>query len=377
MDSILKNYNPTLDKYDLNIDIEKYFEVNKNVDDLGHEELVGAVPKCYAKLDKKSKKLVEASSEDFEYILKFSDDYFVSDSANEHFFLWLSSKCNINTSNAELIETVNSFDEVDYMLLSKRFTSNNTSVIPFHQLISTDKDNEGVSLDELYTIIENLDLNENKIEEIKQELFKQVLYSNTIGNYDLHLGNISFLADENMQIIDLAPSYDVLCTHIQIYGDGTKSAININGKNEDVEPFDIIEVSSKYIDIDTINILVKNIHKDLKENFPEIKNSHIDKYAKNEAISYISDRINILGECIDSCIDISKELNQSTICISPSFDIYSLIKEFNINDLKDLNIDMLKKIANQELDKNKEEKQEKSNSYIKEVEENKYYGVNL
>ncbi len=376
MDSILKNYNPTLNIYDLNIDIEKYFEVNKNVDDLGHEELVGAVPKCYAKLDKKSKKLVEANSEDFEYILKFSDDYFVSDSANEHFFLWLSNKCNINTSNAELIETVNSFDEVDYMLLSKRFTNEKTNIIPFYELLTTSQDKEGLMLEDLYDAIEGISsLSKEKKEDIKIELFKQLLYSNTIGNYDLHLGNISFLTNSNMEIIDLAPTYDVLCTHIQIYGDGTKSTININGKHEDVEALDIIEISSKYIDIDKISHLAKNMYESLKENFPEIKNSYIDTFAKAEAIEYISKRISKLESSCDNYINLEKEINKATVTKKQDFG--DILKEFNINDLKDLNLDLLRQIASQELANMQETKQDKSNGYIKEVEENKYYGVNL
>lgn len=376
MDSILKNYNPTLNIYDLNIDIEKYFEINKNIDDLGYEELVGAVPKCYAKLDKKSKKLVEANSEDFEYILKFSDDYFVSDSANEHFFLWLSSKCNINTSNAELIETVNSFDEVDYMLLSKRFTNEKTNIIPFYELLTTSQDKEGLMLEDLYDAIEGISsLSKEKKEDIKIELFKQLLYSNTIGNYDLHLGNISFLTNSNMEIIDLAPTYDVLCTHIQIYGDGTKSTININGKHEDVEALDIIEISSKYIDIDKISHLAKNMYESLKENFPEIKNSYIDTFAKAEAIEYISKRISKLESSCDNYINLEKEINKATVTKKQDFG--DILKEFNINDLKDLNLDLLRQIASQELANMQETKQDKSNGYIKEVEENKYYGVNL
>lgn len=368
MDFILKNYNPILNNYDLDIDIEKY---------TGNQALVGAVPKYYVKLDKDTKKIVEANAKDFEYILKFSDDWFDSDSANEHFFLWLSNKCNINTSSAEIIESKNSFDELDYMLLSKRFTSDKSLIVPFYELLSTSKEEEGVSLEDLYNTIANLELSEDKIENIKQELFKQILYSNTIGNYDLHLGNLSFLTNEHKQIIDLAPAYDVLCTYIQIYGDGTKSAIKINDKNKDVEASDIIEVSAKYINIDILKDIVKNLYRNLKDNFPEIKNSYIDKYAQEEAINYISERINILGNCIDSYIDISKELSKATISTVSSIDNYSIVKEFNINDLKELNSNMLKKIANQELEEQKDLNQEKSNDNKKEIQENKNFGINL
>lgn len=236
------------------------------------EDLEGYVPKMFVKQNKDSNMLELATGDDFEYILKFSNDV-SSHSENEHFFLWLSKQCDIKTSNAFLIKKdINNPDCNDYVLLSENFTNKDTGILHLKDILSAEQ-RKGVSLGEVYGIINGLPfLEKEKKEDIKLEIFKQVLYSNSVGNYDLHYGNMAFLTKDN-NIVDIAPAYDLTTTYI--FDSYKKSNIIINSKKLDVTATDIIRDSMPYIDNKVLFDTVANITFKLNENFKEIKNSYI------------------------------------------------------------------------------------------------------
>ncbi len=255
----MKKYNPNLEQFKLK---------DSSLLHSPNEEIEGYVPKMFVKYNHELDALEESNSADFEYLLKFSHDIVLSHSENEHFFLWLSKQCDIKTANTFLIK-----ENEDYLLLSQRFTNEDTNIIHLKDILSSDE-RKGVTLPRIYEILDNLDyLSEDKKEDIKLGFFKQVLFSNSVGNYDLNYGNIGFLGDKNLKICDIAPAYDITSTYI--FDSFKKSNIIVNSKNLDVTARDIIQDSLPFIDNKKLLDAVANITFKLNDNFKEIKNSYI------------------------------------------------------------------------------------------------------
>ena len=297
----MKKYNPLFSQFILESKDLLLVE-DRNID--------GYIPKTYCAI-KNDKFVVSSNQQDFSHILKFSLEI-PSGSDNEHFFLWLSKQCDITTSNAFLIKENFIIDDTSfdsYMLLSENFISSNQNIVHLKSLFKTDERKKGITLNRVYEVIDGFEaINKDKKENIKLELFKQVLFSNTIGNYDLNYGNIAFLTNENNEIVDLSPAYDITCTYV--FDDSTKSSIVINGKRKDITALDILEISAKYLDAVSLISASKNISKGIKENIEEIENSYMEKEDISFIHEYVKERINLLSDSINNCIvSICKAIN--------------------------------------------------------------------
>lgn len=217
----MKKYNPIF-----NIELPSLINTQNS-------KLLGYLPKIFCDLE--NKKIIQSNQSHSNYILKYSLDELESFSENEHFFLWLAQECNLNVSENLLIKHENSF-----MLLSKRFDIS-TKLIHLSDLFKKGERTQ-ITLEKIYSLVDGLNQNIISKEDIKKEIFKQFLFSNTIGNYDLHSNNIAFLINKDGSL-NIAPAYDIVCT--QARDDSTRSAIKVNNKSKDVEASDIIEVSKK------------------------------------------------------------------------------------------------------------------------------------
>lgn len=317
----MKRYSP---------DTKQFRIIDNSILKAPSEELEGYIPKTYVKYNPNLKALTEASREDFEYILKFSLGI-PSGAENEHFFLWLSKQCDIKTSNAYIIKDEVIIDGTSYdnfMLLSENFLTEETNILHLKDILESEERKKGVKLPRIYAIIDELsNLTNEKKEDIKLEVFKQVLYSNTIGNYDLNYGNMAFLTNSNYKVIDIAPAYDLTSTYL--FDSSTKSNIIINGKNKDVTAEDIINDTLPYINKELLYDTVANITFKINDNFDEIKNSYMQDANALKDIIYAKDGLYIEDDNKDDEITLMYKHIKNKI--------HSLSKICNKNQYIDLN----------------------------------------
>lgn len=71
----------------------------------------------------------------------------------------------------------------------------------------------------------------DKPEKAAEELYRRYLFSFGVGNGDLHAKNISVWRNPDSGEIELAPTYDVLCTYV--HGDRTM-ALSVDGKKDGI-----------------------------------------------------------------------------------------------------------------------------------------------
>ena len=235
----------------------------------------GAMPKLYCSIV--DGRFVESDVEDSEYILKFPTEEYDVINENEHFFLWLSSACGIDTSSSALIKS-----KFGFFLLSKRFDDAKTKVIHLVDLLEKEQ-RKSINIEILLDII--------KDSKSQKEFLKQIIFSNIIGNYDLHAKNIAILHNNKTNSIQLAPAYDIVCT--QYFDDFTRSPINVNGKSRDVEIDDIISDFSKYslINHNEVVSISSDILSSIEKDIPEIDVSFMC-CAQNEFVSnFVKERV--------------------------------------------------------------------------------------
>lgn len=79
-------------------------------------------------------------------------------------------------------------------------------------------------------------------------LYRQLVVAYWIGNGDMHLKNLSLLAQEDGSYA-LSPAYDLVCT--AIYGDKTLS-LPVGGKSKDVRRGDWVEFGKKHARLPTL-----------------------------------------------------------------------------------------------------------------------------
>ncbi len=363
----MKKYNPN---------IKQFIIKDKDFLKSPMEEIEGYVPKMFVKHNKETGLLEQSNNRDFEYLLKFSHDIVSSHSENEHFFIWLSQQCDIKTSNAFLIKENPNDDNCDkFILLSEKFTNEDTNILHLKDILSA-QERKGVTLGRIYQIIDELpNLVKDKREDIKLEIFKQVLFSNSIGNYDLNYGNMAFLTNSDYQIIDIAPAYDLTTTYI--FDSYKKSNIIINSKNLDVTASDIIKDSMPYIDNTVLFDTVANMTFKLNDNFKEIKNSYIPQISELNGFKeidilsnfYVEDELKDTDMILTYKHIQNKIHSLNNICRDNGY-IYSFDNKASIIDegvnnlpytpLATLTIDGLKDIANDMLDEHKKYEQQKS-----------------
>lgn len=207
------------------------------------------------------------------------------------------------------------------MLLSENFILPHQNIVHLKSIFKTDERKKGIALNRIYETIDNFDaICKDKKESIKLELFKQILFSNTVGNYDLNYGNIAFLSNQENEIIDLSPAYDITCTYV--FDESTKSSIIVNGKRKDVEAIDILTASMHHLNNLSLFNASRNILKGIKDNIVEIENSYMEKEDISFIYDYVKERIDLLSTSIDTfMINSFKEIN-------PEYKLLT-INEFN------------------------------------------------
>lgn len=266
------------------------FQMFKDEED--SEAIGGVMPKMFVK--EINDTLVKGSGKYNEFIAKSSISEDEDLIANEHFFIWLSSACDIDTSEAVLLIDSNTNAKI---LLSKIFIKDDEVLIHFVNTLKKE-DKQDITIGKFLSAIgEKQRFVDDRIS-METDILKQLYFSNLVGNYDFHSRNIALLQSPTETVV--APSYDVSCT--KYYDNSTRSAIKVNGKIKDVTPDDILSdfIEFSMLSREKILSVFVEINNDVKENIKQIEASHMDREEIDFIKEYIDEKLSIAFSAIEA-----------------------------------------------------------------------------
>ena len=315
--------------------LNENISIDPNIKLASLDDIGGVMPKATLILD--GNMLKTSPREDFNYLAKATRGK-KDVPQNEHFFIWLANQTNMKTSSAELVKS-----NEDYLFLSKNFLKENQTIIPFAQIINKDVHKKS-ELNHYFKSLDDLVEDRINLKEIHKDIFKQMLFSNTIGNFDMHSRNISLVATrENSQIkLSVAPAYDIVST--RAYFNHENNAIGVNGKYEYVSIEDLLSEFNKnslLSDKELLNIS-SQILDSISSNISQINNSMMDKNKIKFLENYISQRVDNYTKVVEYFSDILTNIDDKQNTQDPDTQMKNFLKEAQAQEKSKTKIQQLK-----------------------------------
>lgn len=167
--------------------------------------------------------------------------------------------------------------EYSYACYSKLFTDINTTLVSAHDLISSEKKPNDISVYEfLLQLTEKHGLNRNIV---REQLEYQILTDFILTNTDRHLNNIAFFANQDNELIKIAPIFDTGKSMFvdQSYLSNTKDLLSIEVNSFRKKEIDLLKyVTNKNI-VDLTKLPAVSDIKKLYEQDKKISKTFIQK----------------------------------------------------------------------------------------------------
>jgi len=251
----------------------------------GKLSISGVQPKLSLRLNRKKKEL-EVTDIGGEYILKPQTEIFPNLPQNEHLFMNIASRLNIEVPPNMLIK----LKDKSLAYIVKRFDRIKGEKLhqeDFCQILG-EKNKYNGSCEKIGKKLKEV----SDIPGLDTQLFfERILFFFIIGNGDAHLKNFSIIYDKKMHK-RLSPAYDILSSKLVI-ADEEDLALALNGKKNNINKKDF-EILAETLKI-TTKVSYRNILGKINSIDLSIKNSIMSTEEKKKLLTITKERGSRLG----------------------------------------------------------------------------------